>query len=337
MTLPRSSLVSTESTRYYHCISRCVRRAFLCGVDSVTGQSFEHRRQWLVERLALLERLFAVDVCAYCAMSNHSHLVLRLNPDQAAEWSGDEVLERWCTLFSGPTLVQRYRERDTLSTGELRAVSELVERYRARLCDLSWFMRCLNEWIARKANAEDRCTGRFWQGRFTSQALLDEQAILSCMLYVELNPIRAAIADTPEAADYTSAQQRIREMKTGASANTQRAEPLSSAIPRLLRFTGSMDDNTGLPFALDDYLMLLDWSGRAIHPEKPGSIPDDIPPILKRLQVDAGELVRYLARQDYGFYQVIGRQSAIRRVVARLRRDFHKGISAANRLFPEPA
>jgi len=142
MTLPRSSLVSTESTRFYHCISRCVRRAFLCGVDSVTGQSFEHRRQWLVERLALLERLFAVDVCAYCAMSNHSHLVLRLNPDEAAEWSGDEVLERWCTLFSGPTLVQRYRARDNLGAAELRAVSELVERYRARLCDLSWFMRC---------------------------------------------------------------------------------------------------------------------------------------------------------------------------------------------------
>jgi len=157
------------------------------------------------------------------------------------------------------------------------------------------------------------------------------------MLYVELNPIRAAMADTPEAADYTSAQQRIREIKAGASANPQRAEPLSSAIPRLLRFTTSLDHDTGLPFALDDYLTLLDWSGRAIHPEKPGSIPDDIPPSLERLQIDPSELVRCLARQENGFYQVIGSKSAIRRVVARLGRHFLKGISAANRLFPEPA
>ena len=226
-------------------------------MDSVTGQSFENRRPWLVERLALLERLFAVDVCAYCAMPNHSHLVLRLNPDEAAEWSGDEAMERWCALFTGPALVQRYRTRDHLSAAELRVVSELVERYRARLCDLSWFMRCLNEFIARKANAENQCTGRFWEGRFTSQALLDEQAILSCMLYVELNPIRAAMADTPKACDYTSAQQRIREMKAGAPASPQPVEPLSNAIPRLLRFTASLDDDTGLPFALDDYLTLL--------------------------------------------------------------------------------
>ena len=138
-------------------------------------------------------------------------------------------------------------------------------------------------------------------------------------------------------AGYTSAQQRIRAIKAVASANPQPAEPLSSAIPRLLRFTASLDDDTGLPFALDDCLTLLDWSGPAIHPEKPGSISQDIPPILERLQIELSELICYLARQKSRFYDVIGSQSGTRHLVARLSRHILKGISAANRLFPAPA
>ncbi len=333
MTVARSSLVSLSATPYYHVIGRCVRRAFLCGVDSASGRCFEHRREWIVERLALLSSVFAIEVCAYAVMSNHYHLVIKLNPAVADDWSNAEVIARWCSLYSGHPLVQRHQAGEALSPGELSAIFDLVAMYRTRLADLSWFMRGLNHHIACRANAEDNCTGHFWEGRFKSQALLDEQALISCMAYVDLNPIRASIADTPERSDFTSIQQRIKQSKSKPQPQTG---SMSKEIPRLLGFSGRLDGNQGLPFSLDDYLNLVDWSGRAIHPDKNGKIPDETPPILSRLGIAPDELIHHLSRQQqHGFYHVIGKASTIRDVLNELGVAFLKGISAANRLFPQ--
>ncbi len=209
MPYPRHAQVSAHTTPYYHCVSRCVRRAFLCGWDRLTGQSYEHRKRWIVERLRVLSEVFCGDVCAYAVMANHHHVVLRLNPEQAGGLTDDEVLDRWSRLFGLPLLVERYREGLSGSDVEAETAREWIATYRQRLSDLSWFMRCLNEPIARWANAEDGVTGRFWEGRFKSQGLLDEAALLTCMSYVDLNPVRAAISDTPEDSDYTSIQARI--------------------------------------------------------------------------------------------------------------------------------
>ncbi len=335
MTVARSSLVSMAATPYYHVIGRCVRRAFLCGVDSLSGQSYEHRRSWIVERLALLSSVYAIEVCAYAVMSNHYHLVIKLNPEMTDTWSNDEVLDRWCSLSAGNLLVQRYRAGESLGVGELSVVSQLVEMYRKRLADLSWFMRGLNHDIACRANAEDNCSGHFWEGRFKSQALLDEQALISCMTYVDLNPIRAGMADTPEQSDYTSIQQRINEMEKDSATKIIDTELLSNVIPSLLGFTARLDDDQGLPFSLTDYLELVDWSGRAIHPQKRGAITDDIPPILLRLGIAPEHLLRYLSRQEQGFSQVIGKVTTIRCAANQLGVSFLKGIAAANRLFPQ--
>ena len=207
MPQPRYRQVSVEDTPYYHCISRCVRRAYLCGADLVTGFDFEHRRQWIVDRIRLLCSVFAVDLCAYAIMSNHYHIVIRINADEVDQWTDEEVAKRWMQIFSGPLLMHRYLTNADLTTAELKCVADLFVTWRERLGDLSWFMRCINEPIARMANAEDHCTGRFWEGRFKSQALLDERALLACMAYVDLNPIRAAMAKTPEQSDYTSIQE----------------------------------------------------------------------------------------------------------------------------------
>nr|WP_051560147.1 transposase [Marinobacterium jannaschii] len=213
MTRARCEQVSLPATPYYHCIARCVRRAFLCGEDQFSGQSFEHRRQWILDRIAELDAVFAIDICAYAIMSNHYHLVLRVDQSQAECWTNAEVIRRWKLLFTGPVLIQRFLDGGCCSPAELDKVAEIIAEWRSRLSDISWFMRCLNEHIARLANQEDNCTGRFWEGRFKSQALLDEQGLLTCMAYVDLNPIRAVIADCPERSDFTSIQQRIREYR----------------------------------------------------------------------------------------------------------------------------
>ncbi len=210
MPRPRYAQVSLEDTPFYHCISRCVRRAFLCGVDDYSGKSYEHRRDWVESRLLELAAVFSIDLCAYAVMSNHLHLVLRVDLKTATEWTLEQVLQRWHLLYSGTLLSQRFLRGETLSDIEYITLQQTTEVYRQRLMDISWFMRALNEPIARQANREDGCSGRFWEGRFKSQPLLDDAAVLACMAYVDLNPIRAGIAKTPEDSDYTSIQRRIR-------------------------------------------------------------------------------------------------------------------------------
>lgn len=227
MTRARSSLVSLSDTPWYHVVSRCVRRAFLCGEDRLTGQNFEHRRGWIVDRVKQLAGVFAIDVAAYAVMSNHYHLVLRVDAERARAWSREEVLRRWTQLFDGPKLVQTRLSdpADTLDAASLQRVDEWAETYRRRLMDISWFMRVLNETVARQANAEDKVTGRFWEGRFKSQALLDEQAILTAMAYVDLNPIRAKMAETPEDSGHTSVAERMADLSPAGKAPARRARP----------------------------------------------------------------------------------------------------------------
>ncbi len=162
MPIPRNQQISLSDTPFYHCISRCVRRTFLCGLDNVTRKDYSHRKQWITERLALLSKTFAIDVCAYAIMSNHCHTVLKINEPQATAWSEAQVIQRWEQLFSIPVLVERYFNGECHSEAEQDRAREVINQFRERLMDISWFMRCLNEPIARKANAEDQCTGRFW-------------------------------------------------------------------------------------------------------------------------------------------------------------------------------
>ena len=292
MTRPRKALISLSDTPYYHITSRCVRRAFLCGVDHYSGQSFEHRRQWVVDRIRLLSSLFAIDICAYAVMSNHYHLVLKLAPDQLDKLSDDQVMDRWCALFKGPLLIQRYREGDTLSVAERATIGDIVNVWRRKLCSISWFMRCLNQPIARQANLEDECTGKFWESRFTSQALKTEEALLSCLAYVDLNPVRAGMATGPETSEYTSIQERTRPAFDLDQAIRGQSEPgdlfdFKMPIKPLLRFEGDLRNELqgGILFSFQAYLELVDWTGRIIRNDKQGHISNDLPPILQRLHI----------------------------------------------------
>uniref|UniRef100_UPI000A6330B7 transposase n=1 Tax=Marinagarivorans algicola TaxID=1513270 RepID=UPI000A6330B7 len=245
------------------------------------------------QRIRLLSSIFAIDICAYAVMSNHLHLVIKLNPEEAAQWSAKEVLERWCCLFKGSPIVQRHIAGEVLSKVEREAVSDCIECYQKRLQSLSWFMKCLNEPIARQANKEDNCTGHFWESRFKSQALLTEQALLSAMAYVDLNPVRACMANTPETSEYTSIKERINPtFNLGEAVKQQTAlqsiRQFGLPVKPLLNFEGSLKntEQSGIIFGLADYIDLVDWTGRAIRDDKRGAIATHLPPILDRLNID---------------------------------------------------
>ena len=274
----RKAQICLADTPYYHCVSRCARRAYLCGEDKQTEISYEHRRQWVEDRIHFLSQIFAIDVCAYAVMSNHTHLVLYIHKDLSDSWDTEEVIRRWHRLHKGTLLSHQYlspEQRQQMGESQLFTLEETVEVWRQRLTDISWFMRSLNEYIAREANKEDECTGRFWEGRFKSQALLDEAALTACMAYVDLNPIRAGIARTPEQSNHTSIQYRINAVKVGK--NPKYLTPLVG------NFNDDMQHN--LPFHLTDYLELVDITGRVILHDKKGFILESAPAILQRLNL----------------------------------------------------
>ena len=346
MTTARSTQISVLDTPYYHCMARCVRRAFLCGEDQFSGQSYEHRKQWIVDRIIELSGIFSIDVSAYAVMSNHYHVVLYIDSHEAAEWSLKEVAEHWKKLFKMPLLVDRYLRNESMSSAELDKAAEIIEQWRSRLQDVSWFMRCLNEHIARLANAEDHCKGRFWEGRFKSQALLDETALLACMAYVDLNPVRAAISESLEDSDYTSIQERIRACAT--QLNKRRKKPATEDLsternnnieqpPQLLPFIGHAskqnDHKKGVLMKPLDYMELVDWTGRQIREDKRGAIPAHIQPLLQRLGVNPDNWTDSVQHYGRRFHNVSGSVDRLQALSEKLSKAWMRGVGASRRLY----
>ncbi len=296
MTQARQTIVDTNITSYYHIINRCVRRAFLCGDDPLTQRNYDHRKAWMVDRIRYLSSIFAIDICAYAVMSNHYHIVVKLHPQSANDWSFDEVIQRWRQLFSGKPLVNRYLRGESLTAAERDALCDHVELLRRRLTDLSWFMKCLNERIARDANLEDRCSGAFWEGRFKSYPLCDMAALLNCMVYVDLNPVRANVSETLETSDFTSIQERLlceakrlNECKVN-KVNTTERDFIDAQPSWLVPFLGDEQidkSDHGIFFSKEDYFVLVDWTGRVVKEDKVSAIPPNVKPILENLQLGA--------------------------------------------------
>ena len=323
MPQPRKSQISLIDTPYYHCVSRCVRRSFLCGIDKYSGQSYEHRRGWVEERLLFLSTVFAIDICAYAVMNNHTHVVLCVDKALADNWDNYEVLRRYHKLHRGTLLTQKFMNGDTLSQGELITFDETIETYRQRLYDISWFMRDLNEHIAREANKEDGCTGRFWEGRFKSQALLDESAVLACMAYVDLNPIRAKIEKTPETSKYTSINKRIH------AAKNQQSQPSV-----LMPFVGNSREEMpkGIAYSLKDYCELVDTTGRCIRDDKAGHIDNTQNPILQRLGLDSAQWLTLTTEFEKHFCYAAGAEQMMNAFKRHTHHQRLRGMTKAKEL-----
>ncbi len=322
MTCPRSEIVDPTEIGTYHCVTRCVRRAFLCGKDAHSGRSFEHRREWIRSRLSKLTEIFAIEVAAYAVMHNHLHTIIRIRPDIAVSWSAEEVAARWRRLFPIADLDSN-PEQYEMELALIVSQPEKVEMYRKRLCCISWLNRCLNENIARRANAEDECTGRFWEGRFKCQRVDDVAGLLACAAYVDLNPIRAGIATTPETSDHTSIQDRIHELQG------KRPEQCRNwtSIPLL-----TISDMTQNSLTLTDYLRLVDETGRLLRTGK-HKIPDDVAPIIERLGIKPQRWVEATANLERQFKRVVGPEDFLIAMATKARKVWFQGIGATRELF----
>ena len=233
-------IVDDAAVGIYHCVNRCVRLAFLCGFDAFSNRSFDHRKLWIRRRLESLAGRFAIDVLGFAVMSNHLHLVFRNRPDVAGQWSDEEVARRWCGLFprsvastSPDSPSAAWSTPEGLRERILLADPVQLAECRRRLSSVSWLMRCLCEPIARAANREDEVTGRFWEGRFKCQALLDEAAVLACSMYVDLNPIRAGM---PRRRKRLSLLRPMNESWTGSQPRAIHPRRRPAGWPRLPRW-----------------------------------------------------------------------------------------------------
>jgi REP element-mobilizing transposase RayT len=265
MTYKRALLIDPETPCFYHITSRCVRRAWLCGEDPLTNRSYEHRRAWVEERLLFLAEHFTVDIYAYAVMSNHYHIVLHYDPTAADKWSDEEVAFHWLEIHPPRRRGQIVESEKAGRLKLLLADQQKLQRCRELLGSLSWFMRCINYTIACRANKEDQCTGHFWEGRFKSIALLDESAVLACMVYVDLNPVRARISEHFHESEYTSINRRLQ----------QKEDESSALMPIHLypRVAASSIQDSVLSINLNDYQSLLRSTSSPLDAE-PQNDPD---------------------------------------------------------------
>ena len=336
MTRARNTQISITDTPYYHCVSRCVRRAFLCGKDDHTGKSYSHRKQWIIQRLEQISLVYSIDICAYAIMENHYHLVLKVDDTAAQSLTDKEVREKWMQLYHGDVLINRFLNGDCHSQAELEKVNEITQQWRLRLSDLSWFMRSLNEYIARKANEEDNCKGHFWESRFKSQALLNEQALLSCMAYVDLNPIRAGINETLEDSDFTSIQQRISDVGANGQCLVDKGEEVAQdkdekRLP-LAHFVGGQQLE-GIPFRLIDYLELADWTGRAVRDDKRGFIPVQAPKLLEKLGIDAELWLENVRQYHQTHKSFVGTEVQLKKICEQTGKKWLSGMKQSRLLY----
>jgi hypothetical protein len=292
MTIARRELIDVSVTRWYHCMTRCVRGALLL------GGGLADRKQWFEDRLEELAQVFAVGVGGFSVMDNHVHVLARLDPEIAANWTDDEVVRRWGCLYP-----PRDKSRKPLPISEEWVQGRLkdipwVAKTRERLQSISWFMKCLKEPISRRANRADKCRGAFFEARFKSVAILDEGALLATSTYIDLNPVAAKVAEVPETSEHTSIKRRVDHIKAqdataqleaakgGSVAGSQAASGLEEGLWLCpiedRRPLGSTRPGMFEGLSIGSYLLLVDYTGRLFREGK-ASISADLAGILDRI------------------------------------------------------
>ena len=340
----RREIIRPGAAGIFHCWQRAVRRAYLLGKDPLTGKDHTHRREWFIHRLQLLVRCFAIDVCFDAILSNHFHLILRTNPRLVKRMGDCEVARRWLRVYPGKRVLdENWIEPTDEQIEALVADKTKLAVIRKKLSSVSSFMAALSEYIARRANAEDGCDGRFFSGRFSCREIAHEAGLLVGGLYVDLNLVRAGETQTPESSIYTSAWFRI-QARQAASTKKSTTKPKDSWLAPLTLQADHLGDvpcSSGerasdkglLSMTLEEYLQLLDWSGRQLRANKRGAIPANLAPILERLGIEGDELLDTLHDFPRLFRRLVGRAEQIIERAQEVGRRWMHGVRPAARVF----
>jgi len=343
----RRKLLGEDGARRgtFHCTTRCVRRAYLCGQDPLTGQDYSYRRVWILLREEQLAGLFTIDIEFHSEMSNHLHMVLRPYP-RAAKWLGaEEVARRWLTITKlAKCMSDELPVPDEKKVQELAKDKKRIKKLRKQLSSISWFMAILSENVARRANAEDGVKGRFWETRFKCRECADVSAILLCGIYVDLNPIKAGEVDNPRAAYFTSAYQRIEAQTQRRNARhradgwlaelTLQPESQATETRACTSRTGRRASDMGiLPISFDSYLRLLEWTARLIRSGERSTIPKDLAEILDRMNIEEAAWLDTVQWYDDLFGHVVGSCASMGEAAKRMETSNMKGTTASRRVF----
>jgi REP element-mobilizing transposase RayT len=331
-----------------HVVNRSVRRVFLMGEDRISGKNYEDRKAWIERRIEQLAACFGIDLLCFSILSNHVHLILRQRPDLVQSWDDTEVARRWLMLCPQKRNADGSPCEPTVAQlNSIRGDSVKLKEIRSRLSDISWWMRLMCQTIAQRINREDEATGHVWEARYRAVRLLDESALLACAAYVDLNPIRAAMAQTLEQSDYTSVQRRIQAFKQqvevaclgGPSEIDQKTtekpadrclapihlDELRDALQVLPSQSGYRCSDRGfLNITSHQYIELLDWTARTLAAGKNGATPEEAPPVWQRLSLglSSGAWLELVANFGKLFKLVAGKPHVV---------DQHRGVKHPKR------
>ncbi len=303
MAIPRSELIDESCAGFYHCMSRTVRQGFLLSRHSsdATPDGLrivdDHRREWIVNRLELLSTAFAIDCFSVAVMGNHLHLLLRNLPELVEVWSDAEVVYRWLLIHRSKTSRKRLGiplDAPPTQVELLRFLAnpKEVDRLRARLSSISWFMKELKEHVARRANREENRTGAFWEERFKSVRVLDDAGLMAVAAYIDLNPVRAGMVDDPLRARFTSLELFLRRLEREASSATLGA----ASEGERNRWNHSFDDANGQRRGLEF------WRRIAGAPDAGAGATMDPAPSANDRAVSGTELEAFIAQFDSALF-----------------------------------
>ena len=312
----RSEQINESTVGIYHISDRCVRGAFLINKKKGSHESDDDRRDWLHERLVSLAEYFLIDIIAFAILCNHMHLILRNRPDLVEKMSNEEVIRAWWGI--SPTY-RRNKQPGRLTPKRLRRLlqdQDHIRECRERLSSISWFMRYLKHPLALLANDKDKTSGHFWQARFHCRPLDSLEELLTAMVYVDLNPIRAGMANSVADSRYTSAFNRVESAKRRRNLQKRNTKQAARELKRAAKRDEALErsDEWLTPIQMDEsdaglqmhspkptsprkrasdrglfsmetkrYLMLVDFVGRVEHQGKRGKIPADVPRLLDQL------------------------------------------------------